>query len=107
VGLFLLLAVPGFVSAQPRLTISQPRAGVAYDISPKPDYRRMTFQQELIFRRAAIRAAHRSARIEARKWAGQSAQRPNIPFDLPMLQWYSDRSRTWLGRSLWVDTEWR
>ena len=104
-GLFLLFVVPGIVSAEPRLTIHQPRAGVSYDVSPKPDSRRMTLHQELILRRAKIRAAHRRARIEARKWAGESAQRPNIRCDLPIIEWYIDESRIISGRSVWVGTQ--
>ena len=104
VGLFLLFTVPGVASAQSRLTIVQPRANVSYDASPKPDNRRLGIQRGLIHRRAAIRAAHRSARIEYRKWTEQYAQRPNIQTNLPYFQWYTDGHRTWFGRPIWTGT---
>jgi len=40
--------------------------------------KRMSFSEEIIYRRALYRAQQRASRTEARKWLGYSPLRPNI-----------------------------
>lgn len=100
----LLMLTAGEASGQAPLTISpadrsDTRSIRSGDALPAPAYRRVTPAQELIFRRAAYRAQQRAARLEARRWTGYTAQRPNIIFDVPVVEW---RYFPWTQYESWI-----
>ena len=55
--------------------------------------KRMSFAEEIIYRRAHYRAQQRANRTEARKWRGYSPLRPNIRIGHHAVDW---------NQSLWM-----
>ena len=87
VGLWLgTLAAASAAVAQERET--QAATGPQMTVEP-----RLSRSQQLVHERAAVRAKNRTARIETRKWLGQSSLRPSMGSEPPVVVrygWWGD-----------------
>ncbi len=69
-------AFSGVATAQSPILPPAPPATT--DVPRQYVRRPVTDAEQLIFERAVVRAREREARMEVRRWTGQSMQRPNV-----------------------------